>query len=165
MKLSEYRLLFAYDCWANGRLLQAAGELDGDRYAQELGGSFASVRDTMAHIVAVEWIWLRRWCGESPSAMPDWAVAPESAALRRKLDEIEVEQDRFMATLSDEGLQRIVEYRNLKGETYRYPLGDLLLHLVNHSTYHRGQAATLLRQLGAVPPPTDFLVFKSELAE
>jgi uncharacterized damage-inducible protein DinB len=50
-------------------------------------------------------------------------------------------------------------YQNLKGETWRYPLWQQMHHVVNHSTYHRGQVVTMLRQLGAAAPATDLLVY------
>jgi uncharacterized damage-inducible protein DinB len=56
-----------------------------------------------------------------------------------------------------------VQYVNLHGQTYRYPLWREMYHVVNHSTYHRGQLTTMLRQLAARPIPTDFLVFHDEL--
>lgn len=162
MQIPDILNLFAYDCWANARLLRAAGELSPDRYAAELGGSFGSVRNTLGHIVAVEWLYLRRWLGESPSALPDWAKSADPAALRRKLDEIEAGQRAFLATLKPTDLERPLRYTNIAGKKFEYPLGDLLFHLVNHSTHHRGQAAALIRQAGAAPPSIDFLDFRSE---
>ena len=56
-------------------------------------------------------------------------------------------------------MARAVSYVNVKGETWTYRLEEMLVHLVNHSTYHRGQVATMLRQLGKTPEPTDYLLF------
>ena len=64
----------------------------------------------------------------------------------------------YLAGLSDEVMERPLIYTNFKGEAWSYPLWRTLFHLVNHQTYHRGQIATLLRQLGAQPAPIDFLV-------
>jgi len=108
-------------------------------------------------------VWLRRWKGESPSAGPDWAASPSRETLRNKLREVETERSAFLASLSDSDLMQPITYRNLKGEEWRYLLGDLLLHLVNHSTYHRGQITTMLRQVGITPPSTDLLIFKGAL--
>jgi uncharacterized damage-inducible protein DinB len=68
----------------------------------------------------------------------------------------------FLKDLAIERLQHVIEYRNLNGETWRYPLWQQLYHVVNHSTYHRGQVVTMLRQLGATPTPTNFLVYYDE---
>jgi uncharacterized damage-inducible protein DinB len=162
MDLSTIRRMFAFDAWANARLFRALAALSTEQYARPLGSSFSSIRDTMAHIVAAEWIWLQRWHGESPSAFPEWAAAPDRAELRSRLDAIEAERDAFLDGLSAADLQRVVSYRNLKGEPWAYPLGMQLVHVLNHSTYHRGQLATMCRQVGAAAPATDLLVFLDE---
>jgi uncharacterized damage-inducible protein DinB len=77
--------------------------------------------------------------------------------------EVEVEQRAFLEALTSETLLSIVRYVNLQGQTWEYPLWRQMYHLVNHSGYHRGQITTMLRQLGARPAPTDFLVFHDEM--
>ena len=160
MKLADLRTLFDYDEWANDRVLRCAAGLGEDQFGRRLEGSFPSIRETLAHIVVVEWVWLQRWRGQSPRSTPDWAATPTAQGLRDQLRLIEAERASFLATLADSDLPRPVSYVNVKGEPHTYALGDLLIHLVNHSTYHRGQAANMLRQVGATPPATDLLVFR-----
>jgi len=162
MNIAEVKRLAAYNEWANARVLRTVAELGGNQATKNLEGSFPSIRDTVSHIVATEWLWLRRWKGESPDSLPEWSVAADPELLRNKLDEIETERASFLSSLRDPDLKREISYRNLKGEPWRYSLADLLLHLINHSTYHRGQVATMLRQVGATPLPTDLLVFRDE---
>jgi uncharacterized damage-inducible protein DinB len=69
----------------------------------------------------------------------------------------------FIEAVTAERLTTVVAYVNLQGQTWRYPLWRQMYHVVNHSTYHRGQLTTMLRQLGAAPVATDFLVFHDEL--
>ena len=71
----------------------------------------------------------------------------------------------FCEPLTEDSLTRLLSYRNLKGEHLSLPLGPVMLQLANHSTYHRGQVATLLRQLGAEPRPTDLVVYWREEGE
>jgi uncharacterized damage-inducible protein DinB len=163
MNTTGLQSFFAYNEWANARLLAATADLSHEQFTRDLQSSFRSIRDTFSHIVSVEWVWLRRWKGESPSAAPDWATSPSRETLRNKLREVETERSAFLASLSDSDLMQPITYRNLKGEEWRYLLGDLLLHLVNHSTYHRGQITTMLRQVGVTPPSTDLLIFKGAL--
>jgi uncharacterized damage-inducible protein DinB len=163
MKATEIRALFAYDEWANARVLNAAAGLAAEQLTRDLGSSFATLGDTLAHIVAVEWLWLRRWQGESPATTPEWASGTDARLLRAKLDEIEAERRQFLAPLRDEDMARQLTYKNFKGEEWSYALGDMFLHLVNHSTYHRGQVATMLRQLGAPGSATDLLLYKDEV--
>lgn len=162
MNIAEVKRLVAYNEWANARVLRTVAEVAGNQVSKNLEGSFPSIRDTVSHIVAAEWVWLRRWKGESPTLPPEWSVASNPELLRNKLDEIETERASFLSSLRDHDLQREISYRNLKGEPWTYSMSDLFLHLINHSTYHRGQVATMLRQVGATPLPTDLLVFRDE---
>ena len=77
--------------------------------------------------------------------------------------EVEAEQRAFVESLTTERLLSPVRYVNLQGESWEYPLWRQMVHVVSHSGYHRGQLATLLRQLGAKPLPTDFLLFHDQL--
>ncbi len=85
--------------------------------------------------------------------------SPNLNSLRMKWTEVEREQMDFVNGVTDESLESVIDYVTTKGEEWRYPLGQMMQHVVNHSSYHRGQVATLLRQLGAEPAPTDFLIF------
>jgi uncharacterized damage-inducible protein DinB len=159
MTVDDVRSLFAFNEWANDRTLTSIAQLSEEQFARHLGGSFPTIRDTAAHIVSAEWIWLRRWHGDSPAAVPDWLKAPTPAFLRQRLGEIEADRRAYLAGLSDRDLQTLLDYRRLNGEAFSKPLGHLLRHVVNHSTYHRGQIATMMRQVGGVPARTDLLDF------
>lgn len=159
MTTGEVRQLFAYDAWANGRVFEAAAGLSEDQLFHPVASSFPSVVATLAHVVGAEWVWLRRWLGENPAGFPDWVATPVLADLRVRLSTIERERETFVAGLSDADLNRVVTYRNLSGRAFSDPLDGLIRHVVNHSTYHRGQVATQLRQLGVTPPSTDLIVF------
>jgi uncharacterized damage-inducible protein DinB len=124
-----------------------------------VASSFASVCGTLAHLVGAEWIWLRRWQGESPTTFPDWVATAALADLRSRLSAVEQEREALLAGMADADLDRPVSYRQLSGKAFSEPLGDLMRHVVNHSTYHRGQVATQFRQLGVKPPSTDLIVF------
>ena len=162
MRASDVRSLYAYNEWANARVFMAAARLEQSVFVEPRGSSFSSIRDTLAHIATSEWVWLRRWRGESPSIVPEWGSLDRATALRQKLAEIEADRAAFLRGLSDDDLERVLSYRNLKGEDFTQPLVDQLVHVVNHSTYHRGQVATLSRQAGFASPATDLIVFKRE---
>lgn len=162
MHLSDVRGLFAYNEWANARMMDALAALDPAVFAEPRGGSFSSIRDTVAHIVSSEWVWLQRWNGESPSAPPEWSSLSEAGELAQKLREIESARAVLLGQLTESGMAKPLSYRNLKGEKFSQPLADQMVHVVNHSTYHRGQVATLCRQAGSAMPPTDLIVFRRE---
>jgi len=103
-------------------------------------------------------LWLGRWLGSPPAGSSPLECA-DVATLRERWTEVEREQSKFLDGLTDADLVRRITYENLAGVPWTYSLRHMLQHIVNHSTYHRGQVAAMLRQLGAVPPPTDLLVF------
>lgn len=155
----EVVTLFGYNYWANARTLDSAAALASEEYGRILGGSFPSVRETLAHIYAAEWIWLERWQGRSPRSLPAAQEVSTLEELRRKWSEVEQGQKRFLEGLDPDRMGRAISYQNVKGETWTYALGEMLVHLVNHSTYHRGQVVTMLRQLGKKAVSTDYLVY------
>jgi len=163
--LETVRLLVDYTRWADGRMHDALSKLAPEPWTKDLGSSLKSVRDTAVHIVSAQWIWLSRWKGESPKAMLAAADFPTPASVRERSESIAKELAGFTVEQTAESLSRPLAYKNLKGESMSYPLGQLMLHMTNHSTYHRGQVTTLLRQLGAQPISTDFVLYCGELAK
>ena len=159
MTIDDIRELFAYGRWANGLVFEAAAALPAEQLSHSVASSFPSVVSTLGHLVGAEWVWLRRWLGDSPSAFPDWVAKPALADLRTRLSAVEEEREAYLGSLADGDLSRVVSYRTLGGQAFSDPVGPLMQHVVNHSTYHRGQVATQLRQLGVKPPSTDFIVF------
>jgi uncharacterized damage-inducible protein DinB len=157
--LEEIGRLYEYNRWANQRAREACAPLSAEEFVRPLGSSFSSVRDTLVHLFGAEWIWLERWHGRSPRALPSPAEFASLESIRQKWAEVEKGQRDFIAGLSDARLGAVVSYVNMKGETWSYPLGDMLVHVVNHGSYHRGQVATMLRQLGRTPPGTDYLLY------
>lgn len=164
MTPEHFRLLYEYNAWANRRVLEACGALSDEQFTRDLGSSFRSVRDTLVHIFGAEWIWLERWQGRSPMALPPAMEFHTLGSVRARWAELERDLMDFVAGVSVAGLDRVIEYRNTRGNQFAYPLRSMLQHLVNHGTYHRGQVATLLRQLGVQPRPTDLLRYCDALA-
>ena len=157
------RELYRYNSWANSRLFHSVAHLSANEFTQDLRSSYPSLRDTLLHIVSAEWIWLERWKGSSPQSMFQAGDFPDPAALRARWSDVEIDQQAFLETVTPERLFAPVAYVNLRGQTWQYPLWQQMYHVVNHSTYHRGQLTTMLRQLDAQPIATDFLVFYDEL--
>ena len=130
---------------------------------RDVGVSHGSVWGTLGHIVWGEWRWLGRWRSQAPSGTSPLECT-ELEALIRRCQEIQSEQERFVAALRTADLERPLSYESPPGTRWTYTLGQMLQHVVNHSTYHRGQVAAMLRQAGVAPPATDYLVFFDELA-
>lgn len=163
MTVDFVKELYAYNHWANDETVAAVSRLDPGAFTRALGNSFASVRDTLVHILGAEWIWLERWNGRSPRALLSPAEFPDLPAITQKWKQVEEGQAAFLDALRPSGLDKTISYVNPKGETWTYPLGQQLVHVVNHSTYHRGQITTLMRQLDAQPAGTDFLSYYDQL--
>jgi uncharacterized damage-inducible protein DinB len=159
MNKQDIQQLYQYNQWANAAVLKSVAPLSTEQFTRELGGSFPSMRGTLAHIMAAEWIWLRRWKGVSPKALFEASEFRDLAALKARWTEIESEQMDFVKGLTEESLAQVIGYVNTRNQSFEYPLGRLMQHLVNHSSYHRGQVANFLRQLGAQPAATDFLLY------
>ncbi len=158
----HFRTLYDYNAWANRRILEACHALTEEQFTRDLGWGFPSVRDTVVHIMSVEWIWLERWHTRSPSALPRGTDFPGLASVRARWPEIEENLLRFVGGLSPEDLVSVREFQTLTLGAAKYPLWQTLQHLVNHSTYHRGQVTTMLRQLGAAPAATDLILYYRE---
>ncbi|HYL46222.1 MAG TPA: DinB family protein [Candidatus Limnocylindrales bacterium] len=164
MNADDFRLLYDYNSWANHRTLDACAALNHEQFARDLGSSFRSVRDTLAHISGVEWLWLERWRGRSHNTIPPGSDFPDFESLRRRWLEIEHYLLGYVTALTDTDIQRVVEHTTTSGVPQSAPLWQMLQHLVNHGTYHRGQIASMVRQLGSKPLSTDLIFFYRERA-
>lgn len=152
----EYlRLLLEYHYWARDRALAALALLSAEQYARPMGNSFASVRDTINHVYMAEWVWHSRWMGQSPTGFPPDQDLGTPAALRTKWKEMEGKVRALVTPMDAAAVERVYEYTVFSGKTFRSKFWEMLVHVVNHATYHRGQVTTLLRQLGARPPESE----------
>ena len=139
MNADDARRLYAYTDWANDRILAVSAELSNEQLTRNIESSFSSIRGTLAHIAFAEWLWL--------------------ADLTESFRAIASDRRMYLAGLPDDGPDSLLHYRSTKGDPFSMPLRDLLVHCANHSTYHRGQVVTMLRQVGATPPNTDYTQF------
>jgi uncharacterized damage-inducible protein DinB len=151
MNLQDLRTLVDYHYWARDRLLDAIEPLSVEQLNRDLGGSFTSIRETVVHIYAAEWAWHERWQGSSPTVLMTSEALPDVVAIRRAWSAHEVKMRAFLEGLGEDGLSRVIEYKLLSGQPGSSPFWQMLQHVVNHASYHRGQVTTMLRQIGATP--------------
>jgi uncharacterized damage-inducible protein DinB len=157
ISLAVLNQLFDYHYWARDRQFQACQAIAEEQFLRPLGGSFPSLRDTLVHLVAVEWLWLERWRGRSPRTLLQPAEFPTMAAIFHRWRAVEIEMRDYLATVDDETLARPITCVGTRGNSWTFPLWRMMVHFLNHQSYHRGQVTMLLRQLGAQPVPVDFL--------
>jgi uncharacterized damage-inducible protein DinB len=152
MDRADLGTLLDYHYWARDRILAAVAPLSPEQFTRNLGSSFASIRDTLAHAYAAEYAWYARWHGTSPAALLPADQFPDLETLRRAWTEHEAKMRAFVDGLDEVAVNRVVEYRFLSGQPAATILWQMVQHVVNHGSYHRGQVTTMLRQLGAAPP-------------
>ena len=162
MNLDDIKLLYEYDAWANRRIFDAVAALTTEQFTKPMQSSFSSVRDTLTHIMGGKWLWLERWQGRTPGAFPSPTDYPDAASLRKRLEEVEQNLTAFVNGMTAERLASVDEYKTQTAGTFTCPLWQVMQHLVNHGTYHRGQVTTMLRQLGAKGVSTDMSFFYRE---
>jgi len=151
--------LFAYNRWADGRMVEALRRLSDGQYTREPAPGWTSVRATVVHIGGAASIWSRRLDGETVTTRPSEAKVPTLDDAERLLREGHDAFDRIVAGLTPERLASVWTYRNLKGEAASLPVWSVLRHVANHATYHRGQVLIMLRQLGVKPVSTDMVIW------
>ena len=164
MSIEQMRELYAYNAWANHKSLGAVTALSTKQFVEPLVSSFSSVRETLTHICDAEWVWLERFLGNSPTAFPAKDRFADVAALRAYWSEQDARLQEFVNGLTADDLEREFSYTTFSYGPAQNPLWQSLKHLANHGTYHRGQIATMVRQLGAKPLGTDMMLFYRERA-
>ncbi len=158
MDLKEYLTqVYDYTYWANRRYLDVAATLTNEQLHRSLGHSWGDVHATLVHMMSSEQVWLGRWRGDSPKGHLDPTGYPTVAALKSAWAAIEKQMRSFLASHSLEGLQEVVAYTNFRGESFRVPLWQMLMHVANHETHHRGELAAMFALMD-VPHPEDEVI-------
>lgn len=151
----------AYTEWASLRLLEAAGSITAEEISRDFGTADKSVLGTLAHVFAADRIWYDRVTGAAPRPFltdADYHLA----TLQREWPILLTQWKQWVAALTDERCAGAIRYKDLKGREWSQPLWQVLLHVVNHATHHRGQVAGFLRSLGHTPPTLDVAAFYRE---
>lgn len=161
----HFLTLAQYNRWANRRLYDAAAALSDEDRRRDLGAYFGSLHGTLNHLLVGDYLWFRRILGTGPKpARLDEVLHEDFAELRAAR---EAEDERILATVEALDEARLVaplDYATVAGDRFSQPLSEVLTHVFNHQTHHRGQAHGLLSQLGQAPPPLDLVYLYRERA-
>ena len=152
-----------YTAWATARLLKAAEELSPEELIRDFATADKNVTGTLAHIFAADRVWMSRVHGR-PAGRFISAEDRDLALLRREWPALLQLWKQWAAGLTDASALAVLTYQDLKGRTWESPLWQIVLHVVNHGTHHRGQVAGFLRAMGHVPPPLDLIAYYREQA-
>ena len=151
--------LYAFHHWATDRVLDALADASAAQLDKKWGGSFGTGRALLRHVIGVERLWCDRWNGHFAKALPDYPAQHAGRDFGAEWEKIKPDQHRFVSAVTNDRLAADFSYMNVKGEPWTYTLSEILVHVANHGTYHRGQLTHLLRDLGMSAPSTDYLDF------
>ncbi|MGI8581135.1 MAG: DinB family protein [Chitinophagaceae bacterium] len=149
----------AYNVWANKKIIETANLLSEEQINKEIVSSFPSVYNTILHLLEVENVWWERLKLVEHTTLSGWFTGSFDE-LSKKLLELSQQWHNWLQQTNEVNISHVFAYQNSKKEHFKQPVYEMLLHLFNHQTFHRGQIVTMFRQLGLDKiPPTDFIVF------
>ncbi len=155
------RLHLEYSAWASRRVLGAAAELSPDELNRDFGTADHSVLGTLVHVLGADRVWLARM-----ERLPNPVYSTEEdynlSAPQTGWPAIHEQWRRWAATMTDETVRQELAYQDMKGRPWKQPIWQLVLHVVNHATHHRGQVSGFLRSMGRTPPPLDLIAVYRE---
>lgn len=152
-----------YNVWANKRIAAVLDQLDETKYDETITSSFPSIRKTVFHLMDAEYIWLMRLQGQSLSkGFSDSLPAGTKPSYYPEVSE------KFLRFIEEKGeayFAAVIDYRNLKGDAFSSTVAEIVMHCMNHSTFHRGQLVTMIRQAGwnEKLPSTDMITYFREM--
>lgn len=162
MKKDEILTLYRYNAWANARILNTASRLTLEEFLAPASFSYGGLRTTLVHTLTAEWIWRKRWEGHSPAVLLSPEDFPTFEALRKRWQAEETDLLAFIENISEETLDKTIRYTTTGGRAYENILWHLMVHLVNHGTQHRSEAAAMLTDFGHSPGDLDLILYLRE---
>jgi len=157
------RLHVDYTAWASARLLDAASNLSEEELTRDFKTADRTVLDTLVHVFAADRVWLSRIQGAPRTTFVD----PEDksmAALEKEWPALHQRWKDWASALTDGDTTAKIAFNDFRGNPYELPVWQIMMHVVNHGTHHRGQVAGFLRAMGHQPPPLDMTAYYRHLA-
>ena len=163
MNKRDILVLYKYNQWANAKILHAAASLTPEQFLAPATFPHGGLRGTLVHALSAEWIWRTRWEGTSPAFMLKAEEFPDFPSLRSRWSAEEMRLMDFVSGIPEQRLENTFEYTNTSGKPFRRVLWHAMVHLVNHGTQHRTEAAAMLTDFGCSPGDIDLIFFVSEI--
>lgn len=150
----------AYNAWATRRILDVILILPEEKQLTEIPSSFNSLYKTVLHMWDAETAWWQRMKLQERIIVPSENFKGTMQDLANGLMQQSKQWEEWVSNASDLLLDHVFQYQNSKKEQFKQPIYQMLLHVFNHGTYHRGQLINMLRQLGVEKlPQTDFVIW------
>jgi uncharacterized damage-inducible protein DinB len=150
-----------FSAWASKRLVDAAAKLTEAELSRDFQTGDKTVVGSLAHVFAADRAWLGRVLGWPNAKFIDDSDR-QLSVLVNDWPALLAQWDTLLAAETDASVARKVQYKNLKGDPNETPLWQIVLHVVNHGTHHRGQVSGFLRAMGHTPPAIDLIVYYRE---
>ena len=162
--LQHLEALVQYNTWANQKLVAVIVEAGEENSEIVQKSSFPTIRKTLLHIFDAQEIWMNRLNGISPLEWPDLSVDHTTEQIGKRLLESSKGFESFIANLTESDTAKIINYQNIKGVAFSNSIFEIVTHIMNHGTYHRGQLVTMLRGAGWDQiPATDLIAYYREV--
>jgi uncharacterized damage-inducible protein DinB len=162
MNKEDIRILYLYNAWSNAKILDAASNITQEQFLAPSSFPHGSLRGTLVHALFAEWVWRNRWEG-TPSNV---RLKPEEFStlepLRARWAGEETKLMEFVANLTDERLHSRIKYISTEGYPHERVVWETMVHLVNHGTQHKTEAAAILTGMGHSPGDIDLVVYLNE---
>ncbi len=160
MNLKDYlSALYDYTYWANHRYFSVAEGLTDEQLRKTQGHSWGDVHAVLVHMMSSEWAWLQRWHGTSPKSHLNKDDFPTLASLKERWSGMEAEMRGFLEAQTEESLESVITYSNFAGETFHVPLWQMLMHVANHETHHRGELAAMFALMNVAHPEEEVIQY------
>ena len=164
MNKEDMLILFQYNVWSNAKILYAASSITQEQFLAPAPFPHGSLRATLVHALFGEWVWRKRWEGIPQNPVWQQEDFPTLKSLRSRWVEEESKLKKFVDNLTDEMLYRKFHYVSTEGFPHERMLWESMVHLVNHGTQHRTEAAAILTGMGYSPGDIDLIVYLNEIA-
>lgn len=158
LTITTLQFVYDYHYWMTRQMLDACGQLTPAQWDQQMGHSWGSVHGVVTHMLAAEQIWYARWQGQTPTRLAQAEDYPTLAEVQTAWTLMETQIRAFLAQIDEARLNADFRYTNTRGQQFSAPLGQVMLHVANHATHHRGELVGMLALLD-VPHPEDDLLW------
>ncbi|MBM3811518.1 MAG: DUF664 domain-containing protein [Acidimicrobiia bacterium] len=158
MKTEQLKQHFQYSAWASARLVEMAEGLPEADLNRDFGTADKSVLGTLVHVFAADRIWIHRVRGTPRASFID-PRDHDLSVLKKEWPEVHAAWQELLTAETDASVQRNIPYKSLKGDPFETPLWQIVMHVVNHGSHHRGQVSGMLRSMGHTPPVLDLIQF------